>query len=117
MLFRSFSDRLEKLSAAGVLPEQVVLDPGIGFGKTVEHNLSLLAGLKQFTALGRPLLLGVSRKSFLEKISGAKVNERLPASLACATLAVADGVSLIRTHDVQETIQAIRMSEAILGKR
>jgi dihydropteroate synthase len=112
-----FSDRLEQLKAAGVSPEQVVLDPGIGFGKTLAHNLSLLAGLKRFAELGRPLLLGVSRKSFLGKISGAEVNERLPASLACATLAVADGVQMVRTHDVRETIHAIRMAEAILGKR
>ena len=112
-----FAERLETLRNCGVQPEQVVLDPGIGFGKTVEHNLQLLAGLKRFADLGRPLLLGVSRKAFIGKICGAKVNERLPASLACATLAVADGVEIIRTHDVKETVQAIRMSEAILGKQ
>ena len=112
-----FADQLAKLPACGVLPEQVVLDPGIGFGKTVEHNLQLLAGLKRFAGLDRPLLLGVSRKSFIEKICGATVNERLPASLACATLAVADGVQFIRTHDVKETVQAVRMAEAILGKQ
>lgn len=112
-----FAERLAKLRDCGVGPEQVALDPGIGFGKTVEHNLRLLAGLKQFGALGRPLVLGVSRKSFIEKICGATVNERLPASLACATLGVADGVQIIRTHDVVETIQAVRMAEAILGKK
>ena len=110
-----FSERLEKLNAAGVSSEQIVFDPGIGFGKTPEHNLQLLARLKSFARLNRPLLLGVSRKSFIGKISGAKTNERLPASLACATLATADGVQIIRTHDVAETAQAVRMAEAILS--
>jgi dihydropteroate synthase len=112
-----FAERLAKLSAAGVSFDQVVLDTGIGFGKTLEHNLQLLAGLKNFGRLQRPLLLGVSRKSFLGKFSGAKLNERLPASLACATLARADGVQIIRTHDVAETVQAVRMAEAILSRK
>ena len=112
-----FSERLQKLQAAGVMAEQVVLDPGIGFGKTLEHNLQLLAGLKNLGRLQRPLLLGVSRKSFIEKFSGAKLNERLPASLACATLAIADGVQFIRAHDVTETVQAVRMAEAVLGRK
>jgi len=93
-----------------------VFDPGIGFGKTPEHNLALLAGLRHFKKLSRPLLLGVSRKSFLEKISGATLNERLPASLACATLAIESGVQIIRTHDVRATLQAVRMTEAVLSQ-
>jgi dihydropteroate synthase len=111
-----FADRLRQLSAAGVSAEQVVLDVGIGFGKTVEHNLQLLGALRGFTKFDRPLLLGVSRKSFLGKIFGADVPERLPSALACATLAVADGVQLIRTHDVMATVQAIRMAEAVLAQ-
>jgi dihydropteroate synthase len=94
-----------------------VLDPGIGFGKTLEQNLRLLASLRGFTKLRRPLLLGVSRKSFIEKLSGAKLNERLPASLACATLAIESGVQIIRAHDVAETIQAVRMAEAVLARK
>ncbi len=110
-----FSERLTALSGVpGLAPEQVVLDPGIGFGKTLEHNLQLLAGLRSFTKRRRPLLLGVSRKSFIETLTGARPNERLPASLACATLAVQAGVNLIRAHDVAETLQAVRMAEAIL---
>ena len=105
------------LNSAGILPEQVVLDAGIGFGKTLEHNLQLLANLRSFTKLRRPLLLGVSRKSFIGKLLGAEVNERLPASLACATLAVEAGVQFIRTHDVAETVQAVRMTEALLSRR
>lgn len=111
-----FEERLKKLSAAGIGSEQIVLDPGIGFGKTVEQNLQLLAGLRSFTKCRRPLLLGVSRKSFIEKLTGAQLNERLPASLACATLAVKSGVNFIRAHDVAETVQAVRMAEAILQK-
>jgi dihydropteroate synthase len=112
-----FASQLEKLNAHGVSADQVVLDPGIGFGKTLEHNLQLLGGLKDFVRLNRPVLLGASRKSFIEKFCGAKLNERLPASLACATLAVADGVQFIRTHDVAETVQAIRLAEAVLSRK
>jgi dihydropteroate synthase len=111
-----FQNRLGKLKAAGISAEQIIFDPGIGFGKTLEQNLQLLAGLRSFTKLKRPLLLGVSRKSFIGKLLGAELNERLPASLACASLAVADGVQIIRAHDVAETVQAIRMTEAILAK-
>jgi dihydropteroate synthase len=112
-----FQERLEKLNANGILSEQVVFDPGIGFGKTLEQNLALLANLRRFTKLARPLLLGVSRKSFIRKLLGAEVNERLPASLACATLAIADGVQIIRTHDVAETIQAVKLAEALLARK
>ncbi len=112
-----FTNRLETTSRCGIAAEQVALDPGIGFGKTLEHNLQLLANLGSFTKWWRPLLLGVSRKSFIEKLTGAKLNERLPASLACATLAVASGAHIVRTHDVWETVQALRMTEAILSRK
>src|ERR1035437_3297022 len=111
-----FQERLKKLNAHGVSTEPVVFVPGIGFAQTLEHNLQLLAGLKNFGRLQRPLLLGASRKSFIEKLTGARLNERLPASLACATLAVAAGVQIIRTHDVAETIQGVRLTEAISKK-
>jgi dihydropteroate synthase len=112
-----FRERLEKLNAGGIATDQVVFDPGIGFGKMPEHNLQLVAGLRGFTKWSRPLLLGVSRKSFIEKFSGAKLNERLPASLACAILAIESGVQIIRTHDVRETLQAVRMAEAVLSQK
>jgi dihydropteroate synthase len=111
-----FRERLKKLNACGVSSDQVVFDPGIGFGKTLEHNLQLLANLRRFTKLKRPLLLGVSRKSFIGKLLGTDVNERLPASLACATLAVVSGLQIIRAHDVAETIQALRLAEALLAR-
>jgi len=112
-----FQDRLRRLNACGVKPDQVVMDVGIGFGKTPEHNLQLLAGLRSFTNIQRPLLLGVSRKSFIGKLLGADLAARLPASLACACLAVEAGVQIIRAHDVAETVQAVRMTEAIRARQ
>jgi len=112
-----FVERLRRLNKSGVSADQVALDVGIGFGKTVEHNLQLLAGLRSFTKLERPLLFGVSRKSFIGKLLGADVADRLPGALACAGWAAAAGVQIIRTHDVAETVQAVRMTEAILARR
>jgi len=112
-----FVERLERLKRAGVEAVQVILDPGIGFGKTPEHNLQLLAGLGRFTSLERPVLLGVSRKSFIGKLLDVEVPARLPAALACACLAVAAGVQMIRAHDVAETAQAVRMVEAVLARK
>ena len=112
-----FTGRLKRLNEAGVSADQVVLDVGIGFGKTLEHNLQLLAGLGRFTRLGRPIVLGVSRKSFIGKISGSPENERLPGALACTVLAAEAGVQMFRTHDVTETARALRMTEAILAER
>jgi dihydropteroate synthase len=108
-----FGERLKTLSTRGVAADQVALDVGIGFGKTPGHNLQLLAALRSFTKWRRPLLLGVSRKSFIGTLLGAEVAGRLPGSLACACLAVEAGVQIIRTHDVAETVQAVRMTEAI----
>ena len=112
-----FRERLRRLADCGVAAEQVALDVGIGFGKTMEHNLQLLTGLGSFTKLERPLLIGVSRKSFIGKLSGAEAADRLPGSLACATLAVESGANIIRAHDVAETVQAVRVTEAILQRR
>ena len=108
-----FAERLGQLAAAGVAEEKVVLDPGIGFGKTAEHNLQLLAGLGSLTKFARPILIGVSRKSFIGKTVGAGLEQRLPGSLACACWAVAHGAQIIRAHDVAETAQAVRMTEAL----
>jgi dihydropteroate synthase len=112
-----FRDRLQRLNACGVGADQVVFDVGIGFGKTLEHNLQLLAALRSFTKLERPLLLGVSRKSFIGQVIPAAAAERLPGSLACTCLAVAMGVQIIRTHDVAETVQAVRVAEAIVAQK
>ena len=112
-----FFERIRRLSDCGVGREHIILDPGIGFGKTVEHNLQLLAAARGFTEFERPLLVGVSRKSFIGTLLGAELAARLPGALACACVAVAAGVQIIRAHDVAETVQAIRMTEAILAKR
>ena len=108
-----FQDRLARMASAGLAPEQVVLDVGIGFGKTLEHNLELLAGLNSFTKLGRPLLLGISRKSFLGKLVGAEPLGRLPAALGCSCWAREQGVQILRTHDVRATREAIQVFETI----
>jgi dihydropteroate synthase len=112
-----FAGRLRRLSDCGVGRERVILDPGIGFGKTLEHNLQLLGAVRSFARWRRPLLIGASRKSFIGKLLGAEAAARLPGGLACACAAVAAGVQIVRAHDVAETVQALRMTEAILAKR
>lgn len=112
-----FGDRLERLARAGVDAEQVVLDVGIGFGKTLEHNLALLAALSSFQTLNRPLLLGVSRKSFIGQLTGAVVTDRLAGSLAASVMALRDGVQIVRTHDVAATRQALTVAGAILKQQ
>ena len=108
-----FRERLDLLSSHGVTTDQVALDPGIGFGKTLEHNIKLIRDLKKFSLAERPMLVGASRKSFIEKLLGAPIDERLPASLACATWAAIQGSQIVRVHDVAETVQAVRMAEAL----
>jgi dihydropteroate synthase len=112
-----FAERIRRMSDCGVGRDQIMLDPGIGFGKTVKHNLQLLGAMRSFASLERPLLLGVSRKSFMGTLLGAELAARLPGALACACLAVTAGVQIIRAHDVAETVQAIRMTEAILANQ
>lgn len=112
-----FLERIQRMNDCGVTAEQIILDPGIGFGKTPGHNLQLLGALRRFTELERPLLLGVSRKSFIGKLFGTELAARLPAALACASLAVEVGVQIIRAHEVAETVQALRMTEAVLANR
>ena len=112
-----FSDRLEQLSDCGIPREQIILDPGIGFGKTFAHNVQLIGGVRELVQLARPLLLGVSRKGFLGRLPGADAVGRLPGALACACLAVAAGARLIRAHDVAETVQAVRLTEAVMAEQ
>jgi len=112
-----FRNRVSRLNDCGVAADQIILDVGIGFGKSIGHHLQLLGALRSFAELERPLLLGVSRKSFIGALLGAEVPARLPASLACACLGVEAGVQIIRAHDVAETVQAIRMTEAILAHK
>jgi dihydropteroate synthase len=109
------AERLEAAVAAGVAEERIWLDPGIGFGKTLDHNLELLRRLAELRELGRPLVIGTSRKGFLGKIDGSKVGDRLGGTIASTVLAAAEGADVLRVHDVAETAQAVKVATAILG--
>ena len=106
-------DAANRALASSLTPAQIALDVGIGFGKTVEQNLSLLRGLGRFTKLGYPLLVGVSRKSMIGAITGATTQDRLPGSLAAMIEARRRGGAIFRVHDVSESAQALAVSEAI----
>lgn len=109
-VLRSLSERVEAARAAGIKEANIIVDPGIGFGKTVAHNLTLLRGLSALHDLGLPVLLGASRKRFIGTIGGAEVAaERMPGSLAVALQGIAQGAQIIRVHDVAETAQAFRL--------
>ena len=97
----------------GIEPEKIIIDPGIGFGKTLDHNLSLLRNLPALATLGQPLLVGASRKTFIGKILNLAPDERLEGSLAAAVAAVLAGANMIRAHDVKETRRAVNMADAI----
>ncbi|MGK2284831.1 dihydropteroate synthase [Pedomonas sp. V897] len=102
--------RIDACTAAGIARDRILLDPGIGFGKSVRHNLEILNGLSLFHALGCPLLLGVSRKRFIAALSREEpATRRLPGSLAVAVLGAAQGVQMVRVHDVPETVQALKV--------
>ncbi len=109
--------RLDAARAAGVARECVALDPGIGFGKTVRHSLELLARLESLTVLGRPVLVGVSRKSFIGHLLDLPVDQRLEGSLAAAAVAVFLGARIVRTHDVAATMRAVRVAVALRAAR
>ncbi len=107
-------ERLAACVAAGIPRQRLLLDPGFGFGKTLEHNLALLAGLPTLAALGPPLLVGLSRKSMIGALTGREVGERLAGSLAAAVLAVERGARVIRVHDVAATRDALQVTLALL---
>ena len=106
--------RAAQCIAAGIAPDRIVIDPGFGFGKSDAHNISLLAGLGQLRSLQRPILVGLSRKGTLGKLTGRPVGERLAAGLAAAVLAVERGANIVRTHDVGPTVDALRIARAVL---
>jgi dihydropteroate synthase len=115
-LYKYFAERLQSLTAHGIPEESIAIDPGIGFGKTREHNIALLARLGKFTELGRPLCLGVSRKGFLGKLLDRPADERLAGSLAAAAYGLAQGaVQILRVHDVAETRDLVRVWEVLDG--
>jgi len=109
-------ERLGALEAAGVSPERIALDPGFGFGKTVEHNFTLLRELQRFTSLGCPVVAGLSRKSMLGAVTGRAVGERATASVVGAVLAAERGARVLRVHDVAATRDGLRVWEAMQGQ-
>ena len=112
-----FSRSLDIAGRAGIARENIVLDPGIGFGKTPEQSLVAIARLAELKSFGLPLLVGASRKRFIDKVSPAPPDRRLGGSIAAHLLAVAGGAAIIRTHDVAETVQALRVAAAIGSAR
>jgi len=107
------ADRMERCEAAGIPKDRIILDPGFGFAKTLEHNLSLFRHMEALHALGRPLLVGVSRKSMIGAVLGRPVGERLIGGLALAALAMTKGARILRVHDVAETADMVRMIAAV----
>lgn len=110
------AERLRACVAAGLAENLLIVDPGFGFGKTPGHNVELLANLRQLRSLGRPILVGLSRKSTLGALTGRDVDERMPASIAAAVIAVIQGAHIVRAHDVGETVDALRVAAAVIDK-
>jgi dihydropteroate synthase len=108
--------RLAAAVDAGVPDDAVLLDPGIGFGKSLDHNVALLSALPRLAAIGRPLVVGASRKGVIGQITGREVVDRLPGSLGAALAAVAGGASVVRVHDVAATVDALAVFQAIRGE-
>lgn len=108
-----FNERIQRCIDAGMAREKIILDPGFGFGKQVHHNLTLIKQLSRFSVFKLPILLGVSRKSTIGKILGREVNGRLIGSIVLGALAVINGANILRTHDVQETKEALTMLRMI----
>jgi dihydropteroate synthase len=109
------AERLEAAVAAGIAEGRVWLDPGIGFGKTAAHNMELLRRLGELRNLGRPLVVGTSRKSFIGKVDGSAAGDRLGGTIASSVIAAAEGAEVLRVHDVAEVRQALAVAAAILG--
>ncbi len=113
-VFESLTQGLRSLGELRVPPERIVVDPGIGFGKTIEHNLALLRQIRELTSLGRPVMIGTSRKGFIGRLTGVDDPlDRLAGSLATASVAVAGGARLVRAHDVADTVRAVTLAHAV----
>jgi dihydropteroate synthase len=108
-------DRVREAEAAGIVAERTIVDPGIGFGKTAGHNLTLLNGLDAFQDLGRPVCVGFSRKAFIGRVLGLPPGERLEGTIAAAVISVSRGAHILRVHDVGAVAKAVRVAEAILA--
>jgi len=116
-IYEFFAERLDFCREHGIEAGQVILDPGIGFGKRLEDNLTLLASLRRFEGLGRPVMIGGSRKRFIDAIhpTAKRPDQRLGGSLAAVMAAVVNGASIVRVHDVDQTVEALKVLEAVRG--
>ncbi len=112
-ILQYLKDSIQRAESAGVDPQQIIIDPGIGFGKTLEDNLLIIKNLSEFRVLGKPILLGTSRKSFIGKILNAEVDERLEGTLSSIAICVLNGAHIIRCHDVLQAKKAIAVADAI----
>jgi len=108
-----FSNRIEACIESGINKDQIIIDPGFGFGKTVEHNLLLLKNLSVFKKIDLPILIGLSRKSLLQHITQCPVDERLAGSISLAVIAALNGGTIFRVHDVKETVEALKVVAAV----
>nr|WP_086940469.1 dihydropteroate synthase [Thaumasiovibrio occultus] len=113
---RFLQERVDACVQAGIAREQLLLDPGFGFGKTLEHNYQMLAHLEQFHQFGLPLLVGMSRKSMIFKLLNKKPADSVAGSLACAAIAAMKGAQIVRVHDVQETLDVMRVCQMTLDQ-
>jgi dihydropteroate synthase len=107
------ADAISRAEAAGIDKEKIIIDPGIGFGKTAEHNLQILKRLSEFKALGKPILVGPSRKSFIGRVLNLGPQERLFGTISSCVLAAAGGAKILRVHDVKEVKQALKVADTI----
>ncbi len=114
-IYDYLEERTNMATDSGIKPEKIIVDPGIGFGKTTEHNLEILNKVYEFRMLGYPVLIGASRKSFIGNVLDLPVEERLEGSLAAAVCSVMNGASILRVHDVKETVRAVRVAKSIIN--
>ena len=112
-VFEFLAGQAEALMNGGMIADKICLDPGIGFGKNLDHNLQIMARLDELVDAGWPVMLGASRKSFISKLTGAAVDQRMGGSIAAVLAGYGAGVSIFRVHDVQETVQALTVAQTI----
>jgi len=115
-IIKYLGDRIAAAETVGVNPRKIIVDPGIGFGKTLEHNLEIIARLGELKCLGKPIAIGVSRKAFVGKLTGLSPDDRVEGSLAAAILAVREGANIVRVHDVRQTVRALAVAWPIVSR-
>jgi len=114
-IYQYLDGKAESVIEAGVSPDKIIIDPGIGFGKTLEHNLSILNKISEFRVMGYPVMVGASRKSFIGSILDLPVEERLEGSLSAAIWSAINGANILRVHDVAETVRSVKVARSIMS--